>query len=223
MWLTFIHLFTQLATVLYPLIHFPNFVAFSRILFLILEFYLRQGTTGHCVEYSKEKYRAGFNCVPFILYQNHFMHFSKQCLKIIPSEKVELWECSNANVETMKNAGIDPLLKEKHIFLNMNQATGKIKPIASLVKVYRYSTQFGMRTLTTGRRYCSIFLATISPTSMNLYNWLILLSLILFSASEIALFSCLCYTIKFKDRYTVQKSLAEFNFSRSVFRILSNI
>ena len=116
------------------------------------------------MEYSKGKFRAGFDCVPFILYQNHFMHFSKQSLKIIPGEKVGLWECSNANVETMKNAGIDPLLKEEHIFLNTNQANGKFNPNSNLARVYRHYPQFGIRTLTTGKLCYLIFLVTFFPT-----------------------------------------------------------
>ena len=85
---------------------------------LFLEFYLRDNDKGLCLEYFDDKFGPGFNCASFIQFQNHFMHSSKKCLKLVSNKMVQLWECNRTNVEIMENSGIKVLVKEKHISIN---------------------------------------------------------------------------------------------------------
>ena len=120
---------------------------------LFLEFYLRNEHSGFCIEYSDGEFRLGINCASFILYQKHFMHSSKQCLRMIPNEIVTLWECTDANAKEMENAGIHVLLKEKYMNLNgkFNLVRATSDEGYDLKKVYNYFSKFGMKTQNTGK------------------------------------------------------------------------
>ena len=111
---------------------------------MFLEFYLRN-SRGICLEYFDDKFGPGFNCASFIQFQNHFMHSSKKCLKIVFDEIVQLWECNRNNVEIMENSGINILKKEKHISMKGIFASAKQFPKTGTVKIYKHSPHFGLR------------------------------------------------------------------------------
>ena len=112
---------------------------------LFLEFYLRDNDKGLCLEYFDDKFGPGFNCASFIQFQNHFMHSSKKCLKLVSNKMVQFWECNRTNVEIMENSGIKVLVKEKHISINGIVARARHFSGFNMAKIYKHSSYFGLR------------------------------------------------------------------------------